>query len=440
MLLNFSVTNYGCINERQTLCLEAKTTDDTLLSNTFKPNKSKKQQLIRSLVMYGPNASGKSTLINALSFLEQFVVTSHKQQIGDLIGGHLGITPFKLSADTVGKSSEFELDLIAADGVRYIYGVACTSSHVTEEWLFAYPKGRPSKIFHRVYDTEKQQYAYKYNKEFNDAKAAEDRWEKETKNNELFLSLVVSRNNEQLRPVFNWFKNTLYIIGSSNTLTSGYTKKWCYNDPLKIEKVVDFMSHADLAITAVNVTQESVTQSISIDDLPDKMPLEVKKSIIEELNARPPRTHYEARFTHQARDTDFEMQLSEEQESDGTQRMFAFAGPWLDLIEHNRVLIVDELDASLHPLVVHQLIKLFHHQTKQDNKQAQLIFTTHDSSLLSQKILRRDQVWFLEKTHSGATDLYSLANINDVRADGAHEKAYLNGRYGGIPFMKDLSE
>ena len=254
------------------------------------------------------------------------------------------------------------------------------------------------------------------------------------------MSLVVSRNNEQLRPVFNWFKNTLYIIGSSNTLTSGYTKKWCYNDPLKIEKVVDFMSHADLAITAVNVTQESVTQSISIDDLPDKMPLEVKKSIIEELNARPPRTHYEARFTHQARDTDFEMQLSEEQESDGTQRMFAFAGPWLDLIEHNRVLIVDELDASLHPLVVHQLIKLFHHQTKQDNKQAQLIFTTHDSSLLSQKILRRDQVWFLEKTHSGATDLYSLANINDVRADGAHEKAYLNGRYGGIPFMKDLSE
>jgi uncharacterized protein len=439
MLLNFSVTNYGCINERQTLCLEANTADDTFSSNTFKPNKNKKQQLMRSLVMYGPNASGKSTLINALFFLDRFVLTSHKQQIGDSIGGNLGIVPFKLSADTLGKSSEFELDLIAADGIRYIYGVACTSSHVTEEYLFAYPKGRPSKMFHRVYDTATQQYAYKYGTAFNDAKVKEY-WQQETKNNELFLSLVVNRNNEQLRPVFNWFKNTLRIIRSSKTLTSGYTKKWCYDDPLKIKRVVDFISHADLAITTISVTQESITQSISIDDLPDQMPLIAKKLIVEDLNGRPPRIHYEATFTHQARDTDFEMQLSEEQESDGTQTMFAFAGPWLDLIEHNHVLIVDELDTSLHPLVVHQLIKVFHQQAKQDNKQAQLIFTTHDSSLLSQKIFRRDQVWFLEKTHSGATNLYSLANINDVRADGAHEKAYLNGRYGGIPFMKDLNE
>lgn len=437
MLLNFSVTNYGCINERQTLSLEASTTDDNIVNNTFAPSKSKKK-LMRSLVMYGPNASGKSTLINALSFLEKFVLTSHKQQIGDLIGGSLGIVPFKLSADTLGKSSEFEIDLIAADGTRYIYGVACTSSHVTEEYLFAYPKGRPSKMFHRVYDTATQQYAYKYSTAFDDAKVAKEHWQQETKNNELFLSLVVNRNNEQLRPVFNWFKNTLRIIGSSDALTSGYTKKWCYNDPLKIKKVVNFMSHADLAITAVNVTQESVTQSISIDDLPDQMPLIAKKLIIEELNARPPRTRYEVAFTHQARDTDFEMQLSEEQESDGTQTMFAFAGPWLDLIEHNHVLIVDELDTSLHPLVVHQLIKVFHQQTKQDNKQAQLIFTTHDSSLLSQGIFRRDQIWFLEKNNSGATELYSLAHITGVRADTPHEKPYLNGRYGGIPFMKDL--
>lgn len=437
MLLNFSVTNYGCINERQTLSLEASTTDDNIVNNTFAPSKNKKK-LMRSLVMYGPNASGKSTLINALSFLEKFVLTSHKQQIGDLIGGSLGIVPFKLSADTLGKSSEFEIDLIAADGTRYIYGVACTSSYVTEEYLFAYPKSRPSKMFHRVYDTATQQYAYKYSTAFDDAKVAKEHWQQETKNNELFLSLVVNRNNEQLRPVFNWFKNTLRIIGSSDTLTSGYTKKWCYNDPLKIEKVVNFMSHADLAITAVNVTQESVTQSISIDDLPDKMPLITKKLIVEDLNGRPPRIHYEATFTHQARDTDFKMQLSEEQESDGTQTMFAFAGPWLDLIEHNHVLIVDELDTSLHPLVVHQLIKVFHQQTKQDNKQAQLIFTTHDSSLLSQGIFRRDQIWFLEKNNSGATELYSLAHITGVRADTPHEKPYLNGRYGGIPFMKDL--
>jgi uncharacterized protein len=437
MLLNFSVTNYGCIKERQTLSLEANKADNNLVNNKFSPSKNKKK-LIRSLVMYGPNASGKSTLIKALAFLEKFVLTSHKQQIGDSIGGNLGIVPFKLSADTLGKSSEFELDLIAADGIRYIYGVACTSSYVTEEYLFAYFNARPQKLFHRVYDTATQQYAYKYSKAFNDAKVAKEHWQQETKNNELFLSKIVQANSQQFFPIFNWFKDTLRIIDAFG-LPRGYTKKICHDNFSIVKKVVSFMQNADLDIADIKVTKESITQSISIDDLPDQMPLIAKKLIVEDLNGRPPRIHYEATFTHQARDTGFEMQLEEEEESQGTQAMFKFAGPWLDLIEHNRVLIVDELDTSLHPLVVHQLIKLFHQQAKQDNKQAQLIFTTHDSSLLSQGIFRRDQIWFLEKNNSGATELYSLDNIKGVRADTPHEKPYLNGRYGGIPFMKNLS-
>jgi uncharacterized protein len=440
MLLNFSVTNYGCIKERQTLSLEAKITDDNISNNIFlAPLKHESEkQLIRSLVMYGPNASGKSTLIKALAFLEKFVLTSHKQQIGDQIGEDLEVTPFKLSADTLGKSSEFEINLIASDGVRYIYGVACTSSYVTEEWLFAYFNARPQKLFHRVYDTATQQYAYKYSKAFNDAKVAKERWQQETKNNELFLSKTVQANSQQFFPVFNWFKDTLRIIDAFG-LPRGYTKKICHDNLSIVKKVVSFMQHADLDIADIKVTKESIEPKLHVSDLPDDMPLIVKKAIIEDLNTRPPLTHYEVNFLHRAKNSAFEMQLEEEEESQGTQAMFKFAGPWLDLIEDNLVLIVDELDTSLHPLVVHQLIKLFHQETQANNKQAQLIFTTHDSSLLSQGIFRRDQIWFLEKNNSGATELYSLDHIKGVRADTSHEKPYLNGRYGGIPFMKDLS-
>jgi AAA15 family ATPase/GTPase len=141
----------------------------------------------------------------------------------------------------------------------------------------------------------------------------------------------------------------------------------------------------------------------------------------------------EATFIREDVESRESVEFKEEEESDGTRALFAFAGPWLDVIENERVLFVDDLDTSLHPLLVHHLVKLLH----QEGKKAQLIFTTHDTTILSQKLLRRDQVWFMEKGEKYETHLYPLADFSP-RDNEAIERGYLNGRYGGIPFLKDL--
>jgi AAA15 family ATPase/GTPase len=145
------------------------------------------------------------------------------------------------------------------------------------------------------------------------------------------------------------------------------------------------------------------------------------------------RTIRDVTFLHKATDTGEVVEFDVELESDGTRSLYAFAGPWLDVLDKNRVLHVDELDTSLHPLVVHQLIK---HLNRSGIK-AQLIFTTHDSSILGQRILRRDQIWLVDKGPEKATKLYSLADYS-VREQDAIEKSYLGGRFGAIPFLKDL--
>jgi AAA15 family ATPase/GTPase len=125
-------------------------------------------------------------------------------------------------------------------------------------------------------------------------------------------------------------------------------------------------------------------------------------------------------------------------ESDGTKKIFALSAPILDTLQRGEVLVIDELDARLHPLMTRNIIELFNSQ-KTNPKNAQLIFTTHDINLLSYKFLRRDQIWFTEKNHQGATDLYSLVEFADINNNDTFEKDYIQGRYGAIPFMGDLS-
>jgi len=141
----------------------------------------------------------------------------------------------------------------------------------------------------------------------------------------------------------------------------------------------------------------------------------------------------EVKFLHEDVENHEPIEFSLDEESDGTRALFAFAGPLLDVVENERVLVVDEFDTSLHPLLVHYLVKLLHHQ----GSKAQLIFTTHDTTILSQKILRRDQVWFMEKNDKNSTHLYPLSDFSP-RDNEAIERGYLNGRYDGIPFLKDL--
>ncbi len=422
MLVEFSVANYRSILERQTLSMAASSYFKQLEDlNTFDAGLSEKvPRLLRSTVLYGPNASGKSTLIQALEFMQDCVLHSQKEsQAGD----EIDTVPFKLTAAARAADSEFEVTFVE-QGVRYEYGFSCNSQRFTEEWLFAYPNGRAQKWFHRVFDPVADKDAYKFSASFEGDRKRQD-WKAQTRGNALFLSTAIQLNNEQLKPAFGWFKNRLRVVDSASRLGPGYTVSRCKNISDK-KKIIDFLNAADLSISDLKL-KESV---FSLDDLPNSMPAAVKDEVARKMTGK---KITEIRFVHSDLETGAPVEFEEHEESDGTRALFAFAGPWLDVTENELILVADELDTSLHPLLVHHLVKLLHH----GGTKAQLIFTTHDTTLLSPKLLRRDQVWFMEKDETRATRLYPLSDFSP-RENEAVERGYLNGRYGGIPFLKEL--
>jgi uncharacterized protein len=422
MLIEFSVTNYRSILERQTLNLASSTYFKELEPlNTFTTGLDEgAPRLLRSTVLYGPNASGKSTLIQALRFTREQVINSQKEsQAGDAID----VVPFKLTAKSREADSAFEITFVEY-GVRYEYGFCCNTERFTEEWLIAYPLGRAQKWFHRVFDIDAAKDVYKFSATFLGGRQRQT-WASQTRPNALFFSTAIQLNNEQLKPAFDWFKLRLRVIDSAQNLGAGYTVSRC-SQPEDKKKILAFMNSADLSIADIELKTEVFNPEL----LPKKLPAGVKDEFSRKMAGKELTT---VKFVHTNVDGSGSVEFEETEESDGTRALFAFAGPWLDVIENERVLVVDELDTSLHPLLVHHLVKRLHHE----GTKAQLVFTTHDTTLLSQKLLRRDQVWFMEKDDKSATRLYPLSDFSP-RDNEAIERGYLNGRYGGIPFLKDL--
>ena len=422
MLIQFTVENYRSILGRQTLNMAASNYfKEQEQLNTFEVGVIEQvPRLLRSSVIYGPNASGKSTLVNALDFMRDRVINSAKEsQANEAIE----VAPFKLTASSRAEDSEFEVAFIE-EGLRYQYGFRCNRQRFTEEWLFAYPEGRSQKWFQRVFNLETGKDDYRFSTSFQGGRRRHD-WKADTRPNALFLSKALQSNSEQLKPVLNWFQQRLRIIKAHQILAPNFTMTRCREDVAK-GRVLEFMNSADLSIADIRID----TQVFSSDILPKDLSTAVRDELSQQMAGK---EMMKTTFLHEDVETHEPVEFDQEDESDGTRALFAFAGPWLDVIENERVLVVDELDSSLHPLIVHYLVKLLHHQ----NSKAQLVFTTHDTTILSQKILRRDQIWFMEKDSKNATHLYPLSDYSP-RDNEAIERGYLNGRYGGIPFLKDL--
>lgn len=422
MLIQFSVKNYRSILGQQTLSMSAsKYFKELEPENTFETGAVESvPRLLRSNVIYGPNASGKSTLVRAMDFVRDLIINSAKESQAN---EEIDVTPFKLTAASRAEDSEFEVAFIE-DGVRYQYGFRCNRQRFTEEWLFAYPEGRAQKWFQRVYDAAANKDDYRFSSSFLGGRKRQD-WREQTRANALFLSTAIQLNNEQLKPVLNWFQQRLRIIESHQLFLPNFTMKRCRDEQHK-HRVLEFMNSADLSIADIRIK----TQVFSPEFLPKEISGALRDEISEQMTGQ---EIMEVKFMHEDIESRELVEFDQEDESDGTRALFSFSGMWLDVIENERVLIVDELDASLHPLMVHYLVKLLHHQ----ERKAQLIFTTHDTTILSQKILRRDQIWFMEKDEKNATQLYPLSDYSP-RDNEAIERGYLNGRYGGIPFLKDL--
>lgn len=418
MLIEFSAANFRSIKEQQTLSLVKANGQELSSTNSYSVRAANEFELLRSAVIYGPNAGGKTNLLRAIQAMKEMVLDSANKQRGN----KLPVTPFRLDAANQDQPSELEVVFIV-DGVRYQYGFSATKERVHEEWLLAYPKKRPQRWFDRSWDNRTKEYKWEFGSYLTGTKQL---WQKSTRDNALFLSTAVQLNSQQLQPIYDWFKNTLRT-GQVGGWGIGFSASLCESE--KKAKVLEFLKAADLGIADIQVETELFDPS----QLPDDMPEAIRQELSKEMHGK---KIMDVKTIHQTASGQ-EVAFDLEDESDGTQRFFGFAGPWLDSLENGYVLFIDELHDNLHPKLVKFLVQLFHsNQTNPRN--AQLVFTTHETSILNQDVFRRDQVWFCEKNQQDASVLYPLTDFSPKKGRENLELAYLSGRYGALPYIQPL--
>ncbi len=418
MLIEFRATNFRSIRETQTLSMVAGPGTERLQTNTFSSGLAGIDRLVRSAVIYGANAAGKTNVLLALQFVQNLVVNSATttQQ-----GAPIPHMPFKFATATRRSPSEFEVTFLQ-DGVRYEYGLHVGATQVYKEWLTAYPRGRPQRLFDRTFDKKSDTYDWSFSSYLKGNRSV---WRDATRANALFLSTAIQLNSSQLLPVYEWFQKKLVVIVGSAQLNPILTLR-LLEQPGGKEKVLPLLRAADLGISDLEITREPLIAGVPITGA----------AIIE--NAQKNEIPNIVKFTtfHPSSDSGERVSLDMTEESIGTQVLFRSAGAWLNVLANGEVLLFDEIDTSLHPLLTRFLIGLFHSDST-NPKNAQLVFTTHDTSLLEADLFRRDQIWFVEKTSKGSSTLYPLSDFS-TRKEEAFERGYLKGRFGALPIIGDI--
>ncbi len=414
MLVEFRIKNFRSLRDEQVLSLVA-STDKTLLdTHALDTGLKAAPHLLKSAVVYGANASGKSNLIKALQFMRGVVLESANLQPGQTFGR---LQPFRLDAASGSLPTEFEVTFIL-NGVRYQYGFAMNAQRIISEQLLVYKAFKPQRWFERHFDAESGKDVYEFGSSL---KGAKNLWEGATRPNALFLSVAVQLNSEALRPVFDWFANRLVIFNEQSPLSPQFSMQMLKQEAQR-KAICEFLRAADISIADIEVaTKQAMVHTINFDLATGKREEAASEQAVDEV-----------KFHHITEHGNAVFDLMDE--SSGTRNLLLLTGPILDILNKGLTLVVDELDTSLHTLLVQALVRLFH-RPEVNTGGAQLIFTTHDTSLLdAYGLFRRDQVWFVEKRSDQSSSLYPLLDFSP-RKNEALERGYLQGRYGALPYL-----
>lgn len=410
MIIEFKLGNYRSFKSTQSLSMVASSDGTYADSHLIATNNRSIPSLLRSAVVFGPNAGGKTNLVNALTFFRNMVLESATSVKP---GQELNVRPFLLDRTLINEPSELEITFLH-EGVRYQYGFKLTSKRVVEEWLLVYKTFKPQMWFSRTYDKKLDEEKYSFGPSFRGEKT---RWQELTRPNSLYLSTAVQWNSEQLIPIFQYIAENIVVYPSGTLLSTQFTIN-ALEDISAKKQVIDFMNSADIGISDIEVEERKGFQSrVNLSPTDGSAEVETTKA---EFKV--------PKFLHETNNGTalFEMQ----DESLGTQKLFGLAGPVLDILKNNKVLIVDELDTSIHTLLLKYLVNLFHNSAHD----AQLIFTSHNTELLNGPFLRRDQIWFVEKDKAQSSVLYPLLDFKPRKGE-AIERGYLTGKYGALPFL-----
>ncbi len=438
MILQFSIANYRSFKEKSTLSLLASNYDkDTREIENVILNEKFNYRILKSAVIYGPNAGGKSKFIEALIFMRHFALMSSKDtQKGDPIA----IEPFRLNAESIEQGSEFEVVFFLKNNL-YRYGFEVDKDKVVAEWLYHKTKTKENELFYRDY----QEIIHK-TKKF--AKLDTLVKEKLVRDNALLISVLAQFNDLFAESILDWFKELKVISGLKE---EGYLNDTMLlsKDSKQKERILTFLQNADIGIDDFKLKKHTF-EDLNIESM-DDVPKELKDAIVG-LNSyikKAMKDDNQERFSdvimyHKQFDEkgeylkDVEFSLLED-ESSGTRKYFALIGQIIKIINAGGVLFVDELDSKIHPNLVCKIISIFNSKKLNPNN-AQLVFNSHDTNLLSSGLFRRDQIWFVKKDTFGASKLYSLADFktDEVRKNEAFENNYIRGKYGAVPFLGDF--
>ncbi len=415
MLVQFSVKNFMSFKDKVSFSMEAGMGNENE-QNIYKID-NMNERILKSAAIYGANASGKTNLINAFTAAIRMVRNSSHRQVGEKL---IEMVPFAFDEETVSKPCEFEF-IFFVNGLKYVYGFSADKDKIYEEYLYQYLTAKPTRIFERE-NVDEYKFLQSDEGKLNAIKA-------QNTENKLFLSTATMWNYSKTKDVFLWFADNIdtYLGGVNLDEKSieayendkdGRLKQFA----LKLLKISDiFIKTYDLETREINLDAD-VMLVLNGKTYPAMSPK--KKDI-------------KITMTHEVKNDMGELkeyQLNYKSESLGTQIIFSLAPILMQAFEKGNVVVMDEIERSLHPSLVEMIIRFFN-DTEINKGNAQLIFSTHDTNLLSLDLFRRDQIWFAEKDNKkGATDIYPLDDFS-VRKTENIQKGYLNGRYGAIPFV-----
>ncbi len=418
MLIEFSIGNYRSFKEKVTFSMVAAnlvSQDKNLdVNNVFAVDEE--LSLLKSAAIYGANASGKSNLAKALGFMRWFMVNSSKETQST---EEIGVERFRLSTETDDQPSFFEI-VFLLNGRQHRYGFTANHEKIISEWLFYTPQKRETKLFYRQDDDFKIAKVYRA-----------DGISQKTRDNALFLSVSAQFNVKKSESILDWITYKLGLIsGLNDEGLLGKTVDFLLKKENHSE-IIDLLKKLDLGITEIEAEQIDAKDILKFKDGQEKF----KKMLLERKTKFANISTIHQKFNHDGEKVSLESFDLGREESDGTQKVFALAGLLIHTLKNGNILIIDEFDARLHPLMSQAIVKMFNSKGSNPNN-AQLIFMTHDTNLLSNKIFRRDQVWFTDKNRYGATNLYSLAEYRNVRNDASFGSDYIKGKYGAIPYIQ----
>jgi AAA15 family ATPase/GTPase len=424
MLLQFSVSNFMSLRDEVILSMAANTNDHEHEEVLFNSNNEK---ILPVAAIYGANAAGKSNVFKAIRAALVTVKGSNSRQINDPMPL---IIPFSFDEEKPLEPTHFDFIFII-NGHKYQYGFSADSERVFDEYLYEYKTARASKIFERT-NTCEYSFTKANEKEF------KSYVEKNT-NNKLLIATATAWNCKKTKEPYDWLEKAIDVYDIENIERIGLHQIENGDDDLR-NFLLDTLRRADFNIDNYSFAAKKLTLDDfkHISEFPDEL-----FELLRKKKTQGEGRQYEIVTGHNFLTKDDGVKgyaLPFNMESDGTQRMFFLSALFKAAIDAGKTVLIDEIDTSLHPVLVKFVVNMFNDRSLNKNG-AQLIFSTHDVSLLSLDFFRRDQIYFAEKNRStGATILYSLDEFSPRKTENIR-KGYLQGRYGAIPFVDqgDLS-